>query len=85
MRYPSNQKAKPQSHDSSWHYGVSPTGNPLTGYVNMFQTPAERKYKYDLVKDAGYSADLARRLRCWRLSRVRMYLNARQNAQLLTD
>ena len=58
-------------------YGKSSTGNPLTKYVNMFQSKEERNYKYWLCRDLGCNPKLAQQLRSWRLCRIRQFLFAR--------
>lgn len=55
-------------------YGLSPTGNPLTKFVNLFQSKEERQQKYWLVRSVGGTPNLAYRLRDWRLCRVEEYL-----------
>jgi len=51
-------------------YGKSPTGNPLTKYVNMFQSSEERKEKYHFACFLGCNSDKARHIRSWHWSKI---------------
>ena len=52
----------------------SPGGNPLTMFVNMNQSPEERRSKYHLLKSIGLDYQHCRQGRDWRLSTIeRMY------------
>jgi len=47
-------------------YPYSKGGNPLTSFVNMGQSKAERKYKYRILRALGRSSIEAQRYRDWR-------------------
>ena len=47
-------------------FPYSKGGNPLTSFVNMGQSSAERKYKYRLLRALGRSSMEASRYRDWR-------------------
>jgi hypothetical protein len=49
---------------------LSPGGNPLTSFVNLFQSPEERREKYHLLKSIGLSSERARQGRDWRLTAI---------------
>jgi hypothetical protein len=51
-------------------FPLSPGGNPLTSFVNLNQTPEERREKYHLLKSIGLSSARARQGRDWRLSAI---------------
>jgi hypothetical protein len=53
---------------------LSPGGNPLTSFVNLWQTPEERREKYHLLRSIGLNSAHAKQGRDWRLSTIeRMY------------
>jgi hypothetical protein len=47
-------------------YGYSATGNPLTAFVNMFQSAEERRDKYAFCLEADVGTAWARQMRDWR-------------------
>lgn len=51
-------------------YGKSPSGNPLTRYVNMHQTPEERKEKYHYLKLFGFCVPYCNQGRDFRWSTI---------------
>ena len=43
-------------------------------FVNLWQTPEERRKKYFLLKSIGVNSSMARRQRDWRMSKIeRLY------------
>jgi len=56
-------------------YGKSPTGNPLTIYVNMHQTAEERRDKYHYHKSLGYSWQIANQRRDWRWTTIQYFID----------
>lgn len=55
-------------------YPKSPGGNSLSIFVNMVQTPRERREKYYLLRSIGLSVAKARQARDFRLSAIeRLY------------
>jgi len=55
-------------------YGKSASGNPLTSYVNMFQTPEERRGKYAYLRSIGVKIAWARTVRDWRWTKINLYV-----------
>ena len=53
---------------------LSPTGNPLTKFVNLWQSQEERQEKYWLCRSLGLSVDSARRMRDWHQTKIDLYL-----------
>lgn len=51
-------------------YGKSPSGNPLTKYVNMFQSPEERAEKYHFARFLGCGCAHARNVRSWHWTKI---------------
>lgn len=51
-------------------FPLSPGGNPLTEFVNLWQSPEERREKYYLLRSIGLSHEKARRGRDFRLSTI---------------
>lgn len=47
--------------------------NPQTKFVNLWQSPDERKEKYWLCRTLGESYSSARRMRDWRLTKIEEY------------
>jgi hypothetical protein len=55
-------------------YPLSPGGNPLTRFVNLWQTPEERRGKYHLLRSIGLDVSRAQQGRDFRLSTIeRLY------------
>ena len=48
----------------------SPTGNPLSKFVNLWQSPEERRGKYYLLRSIGLSVAKARQARDFRISAI---------------
>ncbi len=55
-------------------YGYSKGGNPLTVFVNLFQTKEERKEKYWLIRSFGYNWYEAQQKRDWRMKTIEDFL-----------
>lgn len=53
---------------------TSSTGNPLTSFVNMNQTPQERQEKYAYIRSLGLSWQTAQRLRDFRWSKLQIWV-----------
>ena len=70
MRTPANQPI--ESHIRR----ESATGNPLTKFVNLLQTPEERRDKYAFCRECGASRNLAYRLRDFRWTKLNLFLDA---------
>lgn len=54
---------------------LSPSGNPLTTFVNLWQTKEERQLKYWLCRSIGLSPEVSRRMRDWHLTKVEQYID----------
>lgn len=67
-----------------WKYGKSASGNPLTKFVNMFQTAEERNLKYAYARACGFNTDKARHLRSWRWCRIVIIVEASATTGLIT-
>lgn len=52
----------------------SEAGNPLTAYVNLWQTKEERQGKYWLCRSLGVNSSWATRMRDWHLTKVELFL-----------
>ena len=60
--------------DPDGTFPKSPTGNPLSKFVNLWQSPEERKGKYYLLRSIGLSVVRARQGRDFRISVIeRLY------------
>lgn len=55
---------------------LSETGIPLTAFVNLCQTPQERRDKYAICREMGVSHPWARRMRDWHWTKLSIYLQA---------
>jgi len=53
----------------------SPTGNPLTAFVNLHQTPQERRDKYVFCRTAGVDAGWSRAMRDWRWTKIFLFMD----------
>lgn len=53
----------------------SPSGNPLTAFVNLHQTPQERRDKYIFCRLANINPSWSRAMRDWRWSSIFEYLD----------
>lgn len=51
---------------------LSETGNPLTAFVNLCQTPEERRDKYGFCRFLGISHPWARRMRDWHWTKINL-------------
>jgi len=58
------------------HIAKSPTGNPLTKFVNLCQTAEERRDKYNFCREFGSPVWIARLLRDWNWPKINLYLEA---------
>jgi hypothetical protein len=65
-----NAKTYQQSHIKS------EGGNPLTKYVNLCQTPEERRDKYAHARFFGLSRNQAERMRDWHWSKITQAIDA---------
>ena len=70
MRTPANQPI--ESHIRR----KSPTGNPLTKFVNLCQTPEERRDKYNYCRFFGLDYIQATRMRDWHWTKVNLFIEA---------
>ena len=68
MRTPANQPI--ESHIRR----ESPTGNPLTKFVNLCQTPEERRDKYNYCRFFGLDYIHATRMRDWHWPKINAYI-----------
>ena len=57
-------------------YGKSPSGNPLTKYVNLFQTPEERREKYAYARSMGVPVAHAQAMRDRRWTTIQKNISA---------
>lgn len=57
-------------------YGHFASGNPDTCRVNLYQTPEERRAKYNLVRSFGINSYWAMGMRDWRLTSIEKRLRA---------
>jgi hypothetical protein len=60
----------------SWIRRESPTGNPLTKFVNLLQSPEERRDKYNYCRFFGLPYYVAMRLRDWHWTKINLYIGA---------
>jgi len=63
------------------HIAYSATGNPLTKYVNMLQSPEERRDKYHFCREFGLPVSLARQLRGWHWEKINIFIPAYLESQ----
>jgi len=63
---------------------LSPGGNPLTSFVNMWQSPGDRRLKYRILRCAGLSTAKARRGRDFRLGTIERFYAAELKASGIT-
>jgi len=56
------------------HIKRSPTGNSLTMFVNMHQTPEERRDKYNMAREYGISWPIAQHLRDFRWTKFDLFI-----------
>lgn len=54
----------------------SPTVNPLSKFVNLTQTPEERRDKYAFCREYGLPWQLAIRLRDWHWTKINLFVPA---------
>lgn len=59
------------------HIKRSGSGNPLTKFVNLNQSPDERRDKYAFCRFYGLNSYLARVLRDWHWSKINLFIEAR--------
>jgi hypothetical protein len=57
-------------------YLRSETGNPLTKYVNLRQTPEERRDKYAFCRFFNLTRNQATRMRDWHWTKINLFLSA---------
>jgi len=57
-------------------YGFSPSGNPLTKYVNLHQTKEERREKYNYCRAMGFNTSWSRGMRDWRWKQIQRRVSA---------
>jgi len=50
-------------------------------WVNANQSKEERRRKYKYVRDAGFSANIARWLRDWRWSKIKAFIEKRKRKE----
>lgn len=62
-------------------YLFSATGNPLTKFVNLCQSPEERRDKYHFSRFMGVDSYTAMTLRDWHWTKINLYLSS-LNTQL---
>lgn len=54
----------------------SKSGNPLTKFVNLCQTPEERRDKYAFCRFWGINYKLAMQMRDWHWTKINMFVEA---------
>jgi len=64
---------------------LSPSGNPLSKFVNLCQSAEERRDKYAFVRFFGLSIQHAVRLRDWHWPKINMFLEAWQKRKRASD
>ena len=68
-------KLRPNGKVYEESYILSEGGNPLTKFVNLCQTPEERRDKYAFVRSFGLSRDHADKLRDWHWTKINMFID----------
>jgi len=65
-------------------YGYSATGNPLTAFVNMFQSAEERRDRdqYVFCRTANLNASFARQMRDWRWKSIYDFMDLLEQRKL---
>jgi hypothetical protein len=58
-------------------------GNPLTKFVNLLQTPEERRDKYAFCRSFGLLVRHAMRLRDWHWTKINLFIEAYLHPQQL--
>lgn len=68
--------ASPTGKKYESHIKYSETGNPLTKFVNLCQTPEERRDKYAFCRFYGLSVYFAAILRDWHWTKLNEFIKA---------
>lgn len=69
-------RKSPTGKEYQSHVKYSASGNPLTKFVNLCQTPEERRDKYAFCLFFGLPWQIANRLRDWHWTKINLFIEA---------
>jgi len=67
-------RKRPNGKEYESHIKYSESGNPLTKFVNLCQSPEERRDKYGFCREFGVSYEMANRMRDWHWPKINQFL-----------
>lgn len=80
MKYPTGPPENPAP-TSSWLTSYD-NRKSRSNYINMFQTPEDRRAKYALCRANGLNSTLAQALRDWHPNKLNLFIEARKPHQI---